>query len=186
MTDRVAAVYDLIDTANAGDPTLEDGAPAALLYGQRMTEVLAEFKPDASDHLKLACRGQHVERFIRPRSDYPEGKEGYFAWREGLKKYHAERVGGFMAEAGWPEADRDRVGSLIRKERLKRDPEAQALEDVVCLVFIRWYFADFAAKHPMEKVIDIVAKTGRKMSAEGRAAALALGLPQDIADALAA
>jgi hypothetical protein len=93
-------------------------------------------------------------------------------------------VAALMEQAGWPKADRERVAALIRKERLKRDPEAQALEDVACLVFIRWYFGDFAAGHPQEKVLDIVAKTGRKMSAEGRAAALALGLPAEIGAAL--
>jgi hypothetical protein len=30
----------------------------------------------------------------------------------------------------------DRVGSLLRKERLCRNPEAQAQEDVVCIVFL--------------------------------------------------
>ncbi len=89
-----------------------------------------------------------------------------------------------MAESGWPEADRARVGSLVRKEGLKRDAEAQTLEDVACLVFMRWYFAPFAEIQGPEKIVDIVAKTGRKMSPQGRAAALALGLPARLAKAL--
>jgi hypothetical protein len=181
---RLLAVLAAIDAANAADPTREHGEAAELLYGQRMSETLAAFRPGASAHLAIAARGQHIERWTRPRADFPEGKAGYLAWREGLKRYHAERVAGLMADAGWPEPDRARVAALIRKEGIKRDPEAQALEDVICLVFCRWYFAPFAAKHPWEKVLDIVAKTGRKMSAEGRAAALALGLPQDVAAAL--
>jgi hypothetical protein len=91
-----------------------------------------------------------------------------------------------MAAQGWPEADRARVGALIRKEGIKRDAEAQTLEDVICLTFMRWYFADFAAKHPPEKVADIVAKTARKMSAAGRAAALSLPVPADVAALLRA
>jgi hypothetical protein len=187
MTDdpRLAAVLAAIDAANAADPTREGEEAAELIYGRRMSETLASFRPGASAHLTIAARGQHVERWTRPRAAFPEGKAGYLAWREGLKRFHAERVAGMMAEAGWPEADRDRVAALIRKEGIKRDPEAQALEDVICLVFCRWYFAPFAAKHPRDKVLDIVAKTGRKMSAEGRAAALALGLPADVAAALA-
>jgi hypothetical protein len=184
MTDRLSVVLAAIDAANAADPAREDGQPAELLYGRRMSEVLAEFAPAASVHLRIAARGQHVERWTRPRSAAPEGRAGYLRWREELKRFHAGRVAGFMAEAGWPEADRERVASLIRKEGIKRDPETQTLEDVICLVFIRWYFADFAAKHPREKVRDIVARTGRKMSPEGRRAALALGQPDDIAAAL--
>jgi len=97
---------------------------------------------------------------------------------------HADRVAGIMAGIGWPQADRDRVAALIRKEGIKRDAEAQTLEDVICLAFIAHEFAAFAAKHPPEKVLDIVAKTGRKMSPQGRDAARALGLPAEIAAAL--
>lgn len=177
-------VLAAIDAANAADPAREAGQPAALLYGRRMSEVLEGFAPNASDHLRIACRGQHIERWTRPRAAWPEGRTGYLRWRTELKAFHAERVSGLMAEAGWPGGDRARVERLVRKEGLKRDPEAQALEDVACLVFIRWYFAPFAETQGPEKIIEIVAKTGRKMSPEGRAAALALGLPAHLAAAL--
>jgi hypothetical protein len=181
---RLGKVLAAIDAANAADPAREDGEPAALLYGRRMSEVLEEFAPGASDRLKIACRGQHIERWTRPRADWPEGRAGYLRWRTELKAYHAERVMALMAEAGWPDIDRARVGSLIRKEGLKRDAEAQTLEDVACLVFMRWYFAPFAETQSPEKIVDIVAKTGRKMSVRGRAAALALGLPGHLAATL--
>ncbi|MEM1316116.1 MAG: DUF4202 family protein, partial [Pseudomonadota bacterium] len=94
---------------------------------------------------------------------------------------------GIMTEAGWPEADAERVASLLRKEALKRNPETQALEDVICFVFLRWYFAPFAAKHPHDKVLDIVAKTARKMSNEARARAVEeFDLPEDFAAVVAA
>ena len=70
-----------------------------------------------------------------------------------------------------------RVQSLIKKERIKHDAEAQMLEDVTCLVFLEHEFAPFAAKHPEDKVIDILRKTWPKMSPQGQAAALALELP---------
>ncbi len=64
--------------------------------------------------------------------------------------------------------------------------ELQALEDVICFVFLRWYFADFAAKHEETQVLDIVEKTARKMSAEGRARVLAeFTLPDALAQAFA-
>lgn len=183
MTDdaRTAATLAAIDAANAADPRREQGQPAELLYARRMSETLDAFAPDASAHLRIAVRGQHVERWTRPRGDWPEGRKGYLDWREGLKRFHAERVSAIMEQQGWPQADRDRVAALIRKEGIKRDAEAQTLEDVACLVFMRWGFSDFAAKHPPAKVADIVAKTARKMSAAGREAALRLAPPPDVA-----
>ena len=90
-----------------------------------------------------------------------------------------------MTQAGYGEEDRRRVGSLLRKEGLKRNPETQTLEDVICFVFLRWYFADFAAKHPDEEIRRIVTKTARKMSAAARAcAATEFELPPPLTDAL--
>lgn len=179
-----------IDAANAADPTLErDGEaerPAALLYGQRMSAELERVFPDASDHLKIAARGQHIERWKVPRTSYPEGRAGYLAWRRDQGKAHGERVSALMAEAGYTEDDCRRVAQLLRKEGIKRDPDVQALEDVICLVFLRWYFADFAAGRDPEHVFRIVAKTARKMSPEGRARVAAeFDLPGELVPALA-
>ena len=71
------------------------------------------------------------------------------------------------------------MASLVRKERIKTDPEAQSLEDVICLVFLENYFADFAAAHDEEKVINILRKTWKKMSPRGQQLALTLSIPQD-------
>jgi Domain of unknown function (DUF4202) len=169
---RLAQTLAAIDAANAADPTLEDGRPAALLYGERMSAECARLFPNASEVLQIAARGQHVERWLLPRADYPEGKEGYFAWRREQARRHGLRVAGMMAEAGYPEADQARVGVLLRKEGIKRDADVQALEDVICHTFIRWYLAPFAATRDAAEVLDIVTKTARKMSASGRALAL--------------
>ncbi|HSG95874.1 MAG TPA: DUF4202 family protein, partial [Afifellaceae bacterium] len=83
-------------------------------------------------------------------------------------------AGEILEKAGY-EADMiARVQSLVKKERLKSDPEAQTLEDVVCLVFLENWFADFSKQHDPDKVVDIVAKTWKKMSPSGHRAALAL------------
>ena len=74
----------------------------------------------------------------------------------------------------------------LRKEGIKRNPDMQMLEDVICFVFLRWYFADFAAKHPEEEILRIVTKTARKMSPEARERALAeFDLPPMLAEAVA-
>ena len=82
-----------------------------------------------------------------------------------------------MAESGYSTADVARVESLVLKQRLKYDAEVQALEDVVCVVFLEDYFTDFAGQHDDAKVIDILRKTWAKMSPHGREAALKLDLP---------
>lgn len=190
MSERLEAVLAEIDAANAADPTPEeDGqeqAPAALLYGRRMSGELQRVCPEASEHLKIAARGQHIERWKLPRSSYPKGRAGYLKWRKDQASFHAARVAGIMAEAGYPECDGQRVGVLLRKEGLKRDPELQTLEDVICLVFLRWYFADFANGRDAQQIYGIVAKTARKMSAEGRArVAEEFDLPAELVPALA-
>ena len=167
MSDRLARALAAIDAANAADPKGE-----ALIYGQRMNAELARLFPEASEVLQVAARGQHVERWLLPRSDYPEGKAGYLDWRREQGRRHAERVAGIMAEAGFPAADCERVTVLLRKEGIKRDPEVQALEDVICFVFLKWYFAPFAAERDAESTLDIVRKTARKMSEAGRSRVL--------------
>ena len=99
MTDRLAKTHALIDAANAADPTQEGGQPAALLYGERMTAELAYLVPAASEVLQIAARGQHVERWLLPRSDYPAGKTGYLDWRREQARRHAARVGASLLHA---------------------------------------------------------------------------------------
>ena len=176
--------FALIDAANRADPQIEDGLPAALLYGQRMSAETDRLFPQANDILRIAARGQHVERWLLSRVDYAQGREGYLEWRREQGRRHAERVAGIMAEAGFGSEDCARVGVLLRKEGIKRDAEVQALEDVICFTFLRWYFAPFAATRPEGEIPGIVEKTARKMSAAARARVLAeFDLPADLAAA---
>ena len=187
MSDRLTTAFALIDAANAADPTHDGEVPAALLYGQRMTDEQEMLQPDAGDVLRIACRGQHVERWLLPRADYPDGKAGYLDWRREQARRHGVRIAGIMAEAGYDATDQARVGVLLRKEGIKRDADVQALEDIICFTFLRWYVADFAATHPADKVLDIVTKTARKMSSAGRERALRVfSLPAALADAFRA
>ncbi|MBV0892814.1 DUF4202 domain-containing protein [Paracoccus sp. Z118] len=171
MTPR-ERVFAAIDAANAADPRLEDGQPVELLYGRRMTEEQRRLHPDAPDALAIACRGQHIERWLLPRKDYPEGREGYLLWRRDQGRRHADRVMALMREAGYPEADAEHAGRMLRKEGIKRDPQVQALEDVACFTFIRHYLGDFGATQEPQALLVIVQKTARKMSPEARARAV--------------
>jgi hypothetical protein len=170
--DRLQDVLSAVDAANAQDPTIEDGHPAAQLYGQRMSQELDRLFPEASEPLKIAARGQHIERWTLQRADFPEGRTGYLTWRRDLAGHHATRVADLMQAHGYSANDATEAGRMLRKEGLKRDPQVQALEDVICFVFLKWYFAPFAAKHAPDKIQRIVEKTARKMSDDGRARVL--------------
>ena len=146
-----------------------------------MSAELDRIHPQAGELLKIAARGQHIERWKTPRNTYPEGRAGYLAWRRAQGAFHAQRVGEIMLEAGYEQADCERIGQLLCKEGIKRDPDVQMLEDVICLVFLKWYFADFSKDHASEKVFRIVQKTARKMSDEGRARVLSeFDLPPEL------
>ena len=176
---RFAAAIAQVDAANGLDPNRETVAgsprPKELIYAERMSAMLARFVPDASEALKLAVRCQHIERWKTPRSDYPQTRAGYQQWRATLRDFHADRAGGILRDVGYDDATIARVRALIRKERMKSDPEAQALEDVVALVFLESYLEGFVATHgdyEEAKFVDILQKTARKMSARGRVAAV--------------
>lgn len=185
MSGRFEKVVAAIDAANDADPTelSVNGAmrPAETLYGERMSAWLARLIPDAGELLRIAVRAQHLERFKLPRADYPQGKPGYYRWRNEQKRRHAMRIAEIMRDAGYTDAEAERVSAIVRKENLAADAEVQLLEDCACLVFMEFYFADFATQHPADKIIDIVAKSWKKMSAKARSEAMKLPLPEDLA-----
>ena len=176
------------DASHAEDPNKErvDGEefPKELLYAQRMSAMLERFAPDASETLQLAVRCQHICRWKIPRAEYPMTPHGYKQWRTRLMRYHAELAGEILRAVGYDDAMIGRVQSLVRKEGLKVNPEAQTLEDVIALVFLEIYLADFVRSHSQYdegKLIDILRRIGRKMSRRGREAALNLiTLPQEL------
>lgn len=168
------------DEVNAEDPRIElvEGSPEPkeLVYARRMSARLAQFAPDASEALRLAARAQHIARWRIPRSSYPPGKAGYKKWRTELMRFHADLAGEILGDVGYGSATIEAVGSLLRKEGLKRNPDVQTLEDVVCLVFLEDYFDEFAREHEDEKLVQILRRTWAKMSERGHAAALELPL----------
>ncbi|MDO5968662.1 DUF4202 domain-containing protein [Flavivirga aquimarina] len=175
---RFETAIALIDKANTEDINTYQvfgiDYPKELLYSQRMTRKLLQFEPNASRALQIAARAQHICRWKIARDEYPMDRVGYLKWRETLKKMHAELTADILKQVGYDAEYIDRVTLLINKKFIKKNEESQMLEDTVCLVFLDYYFEEFAAKHPDEKVIDILQKTWKKMSAKGHEAALQL------------
>ncbi|MBI1869094.1 MAG: DUF4202 domain-containing protein [Methylocystis sp.] len=183
-TGNLEAVFAALDAANADDPrkVVVDGAARSFetLYAERMTARLAALYPDASNLLKIAARAQHLRRWEIARDRFPPGRHGYNDWRKECRAHHALLAGAIMREHGFDDDAIRHVAMIIRKERMKKDREAQALENVAAIVFIEHYFDDFHAKYPDyddDKMIDILGKTLCKMSPKGHAGALALPLP---------
>ena len=170
--------YEAFDKANSADPNFvlinNIKTPKELIYGQRMTQIMDTFAPNANVALKLAARCQHICRWEIPRKDYEMNRVGYLTWRADLKKFHAKKATEILEDLNYDKDTIDRVAFLLQKKKLKKDEDTQTLEDVVCLVFLEYYFEAFFQKHEDEKIIDIVQKTWGKMSENGHAAALKL------------
>lgn len=183
MSGRLQAVLASIDAANGEDPHRVEVAGRSVagevLYGQRMTAWLSRVEPEASEALQIAARGQHIRRWKIPRSDYPLDRTGYLKWRTTLYQFHADQLEPLMRAQDYSDSDIQRVRGLIEKRGIKTNPETQTLEDVICLVFLEFYFNDFRGRHERSKVVDIVRKTWVKMTKRGQEFALGLSLDAD-------
>jgi hypothetical protein len=176
--ERFQSAISCFDSANNEDPRRvvyqDHEYPYELLYAQRMTHWLERLAPRASEVLRLAARSQHICRWQIPRSEYPLGRAGYHRWRTRLYGFHAEKAAVILREVGYDEESATRVAQMLQKENLKSDPEMQLLEDMICLVFLENYFAEFSKEHEPAKVVGILRKTWGKMSPQGREAAVGL------------
>jgi hypothetical protein len=182
---KLQNVLSAIDEINTQDPnqTIVEGNKQSkeLLYSQYMTNCLEQYWPDADELLQIAVRAQHIKRWHLKRSEYDVGKAGYFKWRIAQGKFHAELTKSLMIESGYSEEEAETSAQMLRKEKLKSNTGSQTLEDVACLVFLQYYFDEFAAKHSEEKIIRILQKTWAKMSDKAHDIALSLSLPEHLA-----
>ena len=183
--DRLQRVLARIDQLNSQDPNTElvsgIAQPRELVYAQRLTDWVLRLDPDASETLRIAARGQHVQRWTIPRERYERNRRDYLRWREVLKAFHAQTVTGLMEEIGYPAAMAEQVRRVILKKDLA-DPDTQTIEDALCLVFLETQFADLRRKTPEEKMREVLRKTWKKMSERARKEALRLSLaPDDLA-----
>lgn len=189
FSDKYIKATELIDAVNKQDPNKEivDGqeVPKEYIYSQRMTQKMEDFAEVVTEEALIAARGHHISRWEVPRSSYPAGKKGYYEWRTGLYVYHADRTGEIMEEAGYGAESIALVKKMIGKKDLKNDADCQLLEDVICLVFIEYYLAEFADKYEdKDKLPNIIKKTWAKMSDRAHEAALKLNLSEELFDAI--
>ncbi|MCW8865528.1 MAG: DUF4202 domain-containing protein [Colwellia sp.] len=196
MTTKLNNVLSAIDDINRDDTniTMHKGQayPKELIYGQRMTACLAKHWPQANELLQIAVRAQHIKRWHLKRSEFEQGKAGYYQWRIALGKFHAQLAAQIMLEQGYSKEQAEQTASIICKENLRDktqnqlNADSQTLEDVACLVFLEHYFDEFAQQYLEKdneaKIIRIVQLTWKKMSEEAHTIALKLSLPQHLSD----
>ena len=125
--------------------------PRELLYAQRLTGWVLRLCPDASEELRLAARCQHICRWEIPRNSYPMTRAGYLKWRADLKKFHAQKAGEILREAGYDETAIRRVQELNLKKNFPDDPETRVLEDALCLVFLQFQLPASPPRPPRTK-----------------------------------
>jgi Domain of unknown function (DUF4202) len=178
--DRFQRALVAFDRANAEDPNLIDEAsvprPRELVQAERLSAWVARLEPDASEALLLAARCQHIRRWQIPRGSYPLGRVGYLQWRTELGRFHADTAEQILAELGYEPELCEAVRRINTKQGLRSNPDTQTMEDALCLVFLEFEFDEFSRKYSAEKVIEIVQKTWKKMSARGHERALKLPL----------
>ena len=172
------------EAAHAEDPrTIQvngETIPYSVHYHRRMVHHLKEMEPNPKEEVELTARCQHIRRWTRPRSEYPQGRKGYFDWRTAVKVFHAQQAAEILLAAGYSQKVADRVGELLRKENLATDPDVQLLEDVICVVFLENEYTEFIDQEEFAdsdadaKLIRIIQKTWKKMTPRGHEAALKL------------
>ncbi len=186
MTDRLDAALTLIDQANEDDPNNYRGTPLALTQGRRASSWLAKLTPNPSEELQIAARAHHLKRWELERSAFPEGRAGYLNWRRTNKKHQAASATKIMGEVGYDENACAVVTQLLLRRNLGKDADTQLLEDVACLVFVETQFDDVADRLDTDKMIDVVAKTLKKMSPTAIAAAADIPISEHSQHVLAA
>ena len=179
-SERYRAAIAAIDAANAEDPNRiiwrGEQHVKELLHAQMMTDWVLELDPDADELQLIAARAHHLRRWMRPRSDYPEGRSGYLRWRAAAKRFHAEQVAGLLAALDFSEDEIARVGAIVRKQGLSTDPAVQTHEDALCLVFLATQLDDVAGRLGSDETVAVLTKTLPKLSPLGLEAAVNLPL----------
>lgn len=185
---RLRQAFALLDAMHREDPSAGADGPkdilASLDYHRRVGRWVEQLAPGASAALRLAAHSQHVRRWAIPRDAYPMTRKGYRDWRDSLGRFHARTAAEVLVRVGYDSQTVARIEQLLRKQRLRTDPEAQALEDAACLVFLEVQLEDFSRRHSEEKLLHILRRTWKKMSPAARNLALQLKLPEAAAGLL--
>ena len=165
---QLNALYGAIDEVNANDPNALEwhgvSVARSLLQGQRATTWLPKVIDRPSTALSIAARAHHLARWRIERSSYPDGRAGYLRWRKASKLASAELLAETLAPFRVAPELVNRAADLVRRVGLGTDPEAQAVEDVACLVFLETDYVALLQRLGATDTAGAVRKTLKKMS----------------------
>jgi hypothetical protein len=162
------ALYGAIDEVNSHDPNALDwhgvSVARSLLQGQRATTWLPKVSDRPSVALSVAARAHHLARWKIERSSYPDGRAGYLRWRKASKTASAELLVQTLEPFDVAPQLVRRAVDLVQRVGLGTDPEAQAVEDVACLVFLETDYVALLQRLGATSTAGAVRKTLKKMS----------------------
>ncbi|MCB0429531.1 MAG: DUF4202 domain-containing protein [Flavobacteriales bacterium] len=180
--DRAVAQMDAV---NATDPNRVSFNGAEYgdvqLHAKRLQQWIRKLNPHASEALLLASHCQHIRRWDIPRADFPMNRKGYLQWRSTLARHHADCSESILKEVGYDDDIIRQVRTINLKTNRATNPDVQTMEDALCLVFLEFEAARFAAGYADEKMMDILRKSWNKLSKRGREMALGLELDDHLA-----
>jgi hypothetical protein len=101
-------------------------------------------------------------------------------WRSDLAKYHSRKTSEILENLNFDTNTIEKVKELNLKKGIKTNPEAQMIEDVLCLVFLENHIDDFAPSQDEEVLANIIQKTWKKMSELGQSEALKISYKPEI------
>src|SRR5690606_29623913 len=130
---KLELALNKFDEYNKTDPNIfvwnGESFPQEYFLSLALHNWVLKLAPEASEELLLASRSQHIGRWESSRSKYPEGREGYLAWRRDLAAFHADKTSQILAEVGYSEEQIALVRRIILKKRIKVDDEVQTMEN---------------------------------------------------------
>jgi hypothetical protein len=180
--DRRRRAIAAFQEENSRDPSLiadrGGSRPRELVAAERLAAWVQRLEPHASEALVLASHCQHLRRWELPRSEFEPGRIGYLTWRKALARFHADQAARVLRGLGHEETLVLAVRQINLKQGMQSNPDVQTMEDALCLSFLEHELAEFATKHPDDKLRDIIRKTWGKMSERARHLALLLPLPE--------
>jgi len=140
-----------------------------------MSAWLERLKDSPNELLRIAVRGQHLQRWQVSRDEYEEGRQGYLHWRRDQGKRAGETTAARMRQAGYADDDAERVARMIRKEGLGRGGIRPGRGGLRLPRVPGELLCGLLEKVDHDHMVRIVKKTWGKIS--DRARELALGLP---------
>lgn len=170
MDEKIIEALNIFDQLYEQDPNTEiyNGKeyPKEYLYSLRMLETLSQIFKNANTVQVIAAKAHHLCRWEIPRTTFAKGKQGYLKWRQTLYKHQSEKATHVLTQLQFDKQTIEDIANAIQKKGLKQNFNTQVVEDVACIVFLKYYIDNFIKSHgnDEEKIIGIVKKTWDKMS----------------------